>query len=76
MLIFYSHVQAGKHFKCDPRTTKNTMLNVKYIINKSSEYNPNSIFRICKNVKTNTLLLKEDMVSVLIAREERNKRNF
>ena len=51
MLVFYSHVQAGKHFKCDPRSAKNNLLNVEYIINKSANYNPNSIFKICKKCK-------------------------
>ena len=48
MLIFYSHIQAGKHFNCDARTAKNNFLNDEYIINKSIEYNPNTIFSLCK----------------------------
>jgi hypothetical protein len=51
MLIFYSHIEAGKHFKCDPRTAKNNLLNIEYTIDKSSEYNPNSLFKTCKKCK-------------------------
>jgi len=49
MLIFFSHNEAGKHFSCDSRTAKKNLFNIKYIINRSTEFNPNSKLTFCKS---------------------------
>lgn len=51
MLIFYSHSQASKHFKCDPRTAKKNYFETYYIINKDIKYNPNTKFGSLLNGK-------------------------
>lgn len=48
MLTFYSHVQAGKHYQIDIRTAKRKYFNVEYLIDKSTEHNPNTKLLNCK----------------------------
>lgn len=48
MLVFFSHNKAGEHFKCDPRTAKRNLFNVKYVINRTAKYNPTAKFTSCK----------------------------
>lgn len=52
MLIFYSHSQASSHFNLSVRKVKE-LFNIDYIINKSSEYNPNTKFTVCKCCNNN-----------------------
>jgi hypothetical protein len=56
MLIFFSHNEAGNHFSCDSRTAKKNFFNVKYIINRSAEFNPNSKFVFCKSCNKKCLI--------------------